>query len=220
MDSAVVLAHVRKQTDTVSALTFHYGQIHGIEVESARLLAQSAEVLRHDEISLDLGRRASSALTGQGEIPKFSSVEEIPPQPDATYVPGRNALFLVHALPLVEEDKITDLFFGATLEDREGFPDCRPEFFEAFELLANRSLKSTTEGSFTLRIHTPLIGMKKSEVLRYGLELGVDFSQTHTCYDPNLRGESCGECGSCRRRLAAFEHLGLRDPIEYSPPSP
>ena len=215
LDSATTLALARAEGFELYALTIDYGQRHRFELEAAQRVARSLGVARHVTLSLDLARFGGSALTGGVDVPKGRSDDEIAGGIPVTYVPARNTVFLALALAWAESLGCFDLFIGVNAVDYSGYPDCRPEFIAAFEKLANVATKAGVEGQGTWRIHTPLISLAKADIVRRGNELGVDYSLTHTCYDPDPKGVACGECDACRLRRRGFAEAGLRDPLPY-----
>jgi len=214
LDSATTLAVSIREGFEAYALSFEYGQRHCIELQAARRVAESLGAREHRIANIDLRIFGGSALTGDIAVPKNRKSDggsEIP----ITYVPARNTIFLSYALAWCEVLGAADIFIGANAIDYSGYPDCRPEFISAFERMANLATKAGVEGTrFT--IHAPLLSMSKAEIIRKGLELGVDFSLTHSCYDPATDGVACGECDSCRLRLEGFRAAGLVDPIRYA----
>jgi 7-cyano-7-deazaguanine synthase len=214
MDSMVVAGLAREAGLRLLALTIDYNQRHRIELRSARAIAAHLGVERHLVLPLDLTGFGGSALTAAIAVPK-SGVE--PGVIPVTYVPARNTIFLSYALAWCEVLGAADIFIGANAIDYSGYPDCRPEFISAFEKLARVATKAGVEGT-QFRIHAPLIAMSKAQIVGKGTELGVDFSLTHSCYDPTAGGLACGECDSCRLRLAGFREAGLVDPIRYAKP--
>ena len=214
LDSATTLAICEQDGFEPYALSFDYGQRHRVELDAARRVAASLGVGDHRIAKIDLRVFGGSALTDNIAVPKTSDPEgesEIP----ATYVPARNTIFLSYALAWCEVLGGADIFIGANAIDYSGYPDCRPEFISAFESLAAVATKAGVEGT-RFKIHAPLISMSKADIIRKGAELGVDFSLTHSCYDPTAVGLACGECDSCRLRLAGFRDAGLIDPIRYA----
>jgi len=213
LDSATTLAICRHDGFESHALSFDYGQRHNLELNAAKRVAASLGVQDHRIAMIDLRVFGGSALTDEIAVPKHRAKEnssEIP----VTYVPARNTIFLSYALAWCEVLGAADIFIGANAIDYSGYPDCRPEFISAFEALANLATKAGVEGT-RFRIHAPLISMSKAEIIRRGTELGVDFSLTHSCYDPTNEGLACGHCDSCRLRLEGFRAAGLVDPIQY-----
>lgn len=212
LDSATTLAISRRDGFVAHALSFDYGQRHKLELDAARRVAASLDANEHRIAVIDLRVFGGSALTADVPVPKNRQPEdEIP----ITYVPARNTIFLSYALAWCEVLGAEDIFIGANAIDYSGYPDCRPDFISAFEKLAGVATKAGVEGT-SFRIHAPLIAMSKAEIIRKGMELGVDFSLTHSCYDPTADGAACGECDSCRLRLAGFRDAGLIDPIRYA----
>jgi 7-cyano-7-deazaguanine synthase len=215
LDSATTLAICRQEGFESCALSFDYGQRHRVELNAARRVAESLGVHDHRVATIDLRVFGGSALTDDIPVPKnvVSNADEIP----VTYVPARNTIFLSYALAWCEVLGAADIFIGANAIDYSGYPDCRPEFISAFEHLAAVATKAGVEGT-KFQIHAPLISMSKADIIRKGAELGVDFSLTRSCYDPDAAGLACGECDSCRLRLAGFRDAGLTDPIAYARP--
>ncbi len=216
LDSATTLAIAREEGFACYALTFRYGQRHQREIDAARVVARSLGVAEHRLVEIDLATFGGSALTDPGiEVPKdrrdLGTAASIPP----TYVPARNTIFLSYALAWAEVTGAFDIFIGVNSTDYSGYPDCRAEFIAAFEQMANLATAAAVEGKGRYRIRAPIINMTKAEIIRTGTPLGVDYSLTHSCYDPDPQGRSCGRCDSCRLRLKGFAEAGLRDPIEY-----
>ncbi len=214
LDSATTLAIARAEGYAPIALSFAYGQRHRVELDAARRVAQSLGVIEHVVVRIDLRVFGGSALTDRIEVPKDRDLQHSDGIP-VTYVPARNTIFLAYALALAEVRGARDIFIGVSAVDYSGYPDCRPEYIEAFGRLAQLATKAGVEGRGP-RIHAPLIGLSKAETIRRGLELGVDYALTYSCYDPDERGRACGRCDSCRLRLRAFEQLGLRDPAHQA----
>jgi 7-cyano-7-deazaguanine synthase len=213
LDSATVLAIAKAQLFEVYALSFDYGQRHLSELEWARRVASAIEVKDHKIVSFDLRAFGGSALTSELTVPKGRDVGEMSGGIPITYVPARNTIFLSFALAWAEVLGANDIFVGVNALDYSGYPDCRPEFIESFEQMANLATKAGVEGQQHLKIHAPLMAMSKSEIIREGLALGVDYSLTSSCYDPSTAGVPCGLCDSCLLRLKGFEENGLTDPI-------
>ncbi len=216
LDSATTLAIARSQGFECYALTFRYGQRHKREIEAAKKIADSLGAAEHRIIDIDLAQFGGSALTDSAiEIPKdradLGNHNQIPP----TYVPARNTIFLSYALAWAEVLRVFDIFIGVNATDYSGYPDCRAEFIAAFEKTANLATAAAVERKGRYKIHTPIINMTKAEIILAGTKLGVDFSLTHSCYDPDQQGRSCGRCDSCKLRLKGFAEAGLEDPIEY-----
>ena len=216
LDSATVLAMAREMGFGLHALSFDYGQRHRFELEAAHAVAASGGgVQEHVVVPLDLRAFGGSALTDDIDVPKDRSEQEMGSGIPVTYVPARNTIFLAVALGWAEALGATDLFIGVNAVDYSGYPDCRPEFIEAFTGLANLATRVGVEGQGRFEIHSPLIAMTKAEIISRGLELGVDYSLTHSCYDPDVEGRSCGRCDSCRLRLKGFAEAGATDPVSY-----
>ena len=215
LDSATALAIARSQGFRLFALSFDYGQRHSIETRSAAQLAKSLRAERHLTIDVNLRAIGGSALTDQIDVPKERSAEEISTGIPVTYVPARNTIFLSFALAWAEVLGAQDIFIGVNALDYSGYPDCRPEYIESFERMANLATKAGVEGRLRLKIHTPLIAMTKAEIIVTGLRLGVDYSLTHSCYDPSSEGIACGKCDSCLLRLKGFAEAGVDDPSRY-----
>jgi len=216
LDSATTLAMAQKQGFECFAMTFRYGQKHQIEIACARRLAESFNALEHRIIDLDLGKLGGSALTdSQISVPKgrdnIGENGDIP----VTYVPARNTVFLSYALAWAEVLAVFDIFIGVNVTDYSGYPDCRAEFIAAFENMANLATAAAAKGKGRYKIHTPIIDMTKSQIITEGTKLGVDYSLTHSCYDPDEKGDACGKCDSCVIRLKGFAEAGLTDPVEY-----
>ena len=214
IDSTTTLAIAIAEGYETYALSFDYGQRHQIEVEAARRIANSLGAKEHRVAKIDLRIFGGSALTDDLDVPKRRSETEIAHGIPVTYVPARNTIFLAYALAWAEVISAADIFLGVNAIDYSGYPDCRPEFINAFETLANLGTKAGIEGA-RFRINTPLIMLSKSEIMRKALELGVDLSLTHSCYDPSPKGVACGECDSCLLRLKGFREAGMKDPIRY-----
>jgi len=216
LDSATALAIAQSEGFAVSALSLSYGQRHAIELEAARRIARSRAVARHAVVDVDLAQFGGSALTAAIDVPKDRVPAEMVSEIPATYVPARNTVFLSLALAFAETIGAFDIFIGANALDYSGYPDCRPEYLDAFEAMANLATKAGVEGTQRWRIHAPLLHMTKAEIIRRGTELGVEFASTHSCYDPDPAGKACGACDSCLLRLKGFAEAGLRDPATYA----
>jgi 7-cyano-7-deazaguanine synthase len=214
LDSAVTLAIAQAEGLEPHALSFDYGQRHRVELEAARRVAASVGVCDHRVASIDLRVFGGSALTDEIDVPKNRATARIGMGIPITYVPARNTIFLSYGLACAEVIGARDIFIGVNAIDYSGYPDCRPEFIEQFEKLANIATRAGVSGD-TFRIRTPLIRLTKSDIVRRGAELGVDFSLTHSCYDPAEDGSACGTCDSCQLRLAGFREAGIADPISY-----
>ena len=216
IDSATTLAIARSEGFKCYALTFRYGQRHQREIESAKKIAHSLAVAEHRIIDIDLASFGGSALTDSNiEVPKDRAELDTSAQIPSTYVPARNTIFLSYALAWAEVLGAFDIFIGVNTTDYSGYPDCRPEFIAAFEKTANLGTAAAVQGRGQYHINTPIIDMTKGEIILTGTKLGVDYSLTHSCYDPDEQGRSCGRCDSCRFRLKGFAEAGLKDPIEY-----
>jgi 7-cyano-7-deazaguanine synthase len=215
LDSATVLAEARSAGFDVYALTVCYGQRHRVEIEAARRVARVLGVARHIELDIDLRAFGGSALTSEIDVPKDRGDEAISQGIPITYVPARNTVFLSLALAWAETLTAFDIFVGVNCVDYSGYPDCRPEYLRQFENLANLATRAGVEGEGQFRIHAPLLTLNKEQIIERGLALDVDYSLTHSCYDPTSEGIACGRCDSCRIRRSAFERLGLSDPIPY-----
>lgn len=219
LDSTTTLAIALKEGYEVYALTFRYGQRHEVEIEAARRIASQSGVAEHVVAEIDLRAFGGSALTGDITIPKGRLAKEISEGIPVTYVPARNTIFLSFALAWAEVLGSSDIFIGVNALDYSGYPDCRPEYIEAFQRMAALATKAGVEGQQRLVIHTPLINLTKAEIVSKGIELGVDYSQTVTCYDPANGGAACGSCDACLLRLRGFAENGLPDPAQYQPAS-
>ncbi len=215
VDSATAGAIAKAEGFALHALSFRYGQRHLRELDSARRVAAHLGAQSHREIDFDLRAIGGSALTDQIEVPKSRSEKEIAHGIPPTYVPARNTIFLSFGLALAERIGAENIFFGANQLDYSGYPDCREEFIQAFERMANLATKAGVEGKNRIRIRTPLLNMTKAEIIRAGLKLGVDYGLTWSCYDPLSDGRACGRCDSCQLRLKGFAEAGSRDPIPY-----
>ncbi|MCG3174605.1 MAG: 7-cyano-7-deazaguanine synthase [Myxococcota bacterium] len=217
LDSATTLAIAQSEGFSVHALSMDYGQRHRIELECAHRVVRAAGVREHSILTLDLRSFGGSALTSELAVPKDRAAEDIARGVPITYVPARNTILLSYALALAEVKSAQDIFIGVNAVDYSGYPDCRPEYIAAFERMANLATKAAVQDGRSLRIHTPLIAWTKGQIIRRGLELGVDYSLTSSCYDPAPDGAACGRCDSCQLRLKGFADAGACDPIRYSP---
>ncbi len=215
LDSATTLAIARSQGYETNALSFDYGQRHHRELEAAKRIAGSLDAKRHLVVKIDIQIFAGSALTDKVDIPKSRTEKQIATGIPATYVPARNTIFLAHALAWAETIGAGHIFIGANAIDYSGYPDCRPEFIMLFETLANVATKSGVEGA-RIQVHAPLIKMSKADIVRKAVELNIDLSLTHSCYDPLPDGRACGECDSCQLRQKGFREAGVTDPIKYA----
>jgi 7-cyano-7-deazaguanine synthase len=214
LDSTTVLAIAQVEGFNVHALSFSYGQRHTVELDAARAIAANAGVARHVIADIDLRVFGGSALTSDVDVPKARSVDEMGADIPVTYVPARNTVFLSFALAFAEVTPADDIFLGVNALDYSGYPDCRPEYLDAFKAMANLATRRGVEGH-ELRIHAPLIDLSKAEIIARGAALGVDYSQTRSCYDPTPAGEACGSCDSCLLRIRGFAENGLSDPAPY-----
>jgi 7-cyano-7-deazaguanine synthase len=215
IDSTTAMAIARSEGFEVYSLSFHYGQRHAIELESAQRVARALGAKKHLIVDVDLTKIGGSALTGEFEVPKGRKNEEIQREIPLTYVPGRNTVFLSYAMAWAEVVGAADIFIGVNAIDYSGYPDCRPEFIKAFEEMANLATKAGVEGRIQFRINAPLIQMTKAEIIRKGVELGLDYSITMSCYDPSQEGKACGQCDSCILRRKGFQEAGIQDPTSY-----
>ena len=214
LDSTTVMAIARSEGCLPFAISFDYGQRHRRELDIARENAIKAGASEHLVVSFDLRLMGGSALTSEIDVPKSGVGSDIP----VTYVPARNTIFLSFALAWAEVLGAFDIFTGVNALDYSGYPDCRPEYIKSFEQMANLATRAGVEGTGRFVIHTPLIRLTKAQIIRKGMELGVDYSLTHSCYDPTPEGLSCGLCDSCRLRLKGFSEAGLKDPLHYGLP--
>lgn len=211
LDSATVLAIARSEGYECYALSFDYGQRHRHELEAASRVARSLGVITHHTVTFDLRAFGGSALTDEIQVPRDRDLQDdgIP----VTYVPARNTIFLSFALAWAETLEAADIFIGVNALDYSGYPDCRPEYIEAFERMANLATRAAVEGKQRLRIHTPLITLTKAAIIGRGLDLGVDYALTSSCYDPDAQGDPCGSCDACRLRAKGFAEIGTPDPL-------
>ncbi len=215
LDSTTTLAVAQSEGYEAYALTFRYGQRHSPEIQASRRVAARHGVAEHVIADIDLRVFGGSALTSDVPVPKGRAIEEMGDGIPVTYVPARNTIFLSFALAWAEVLGSSDVFIGVNALDYSGYPDCRPEYVEAYERMANLATKAGVEGKQRLKIHTPLINLTKAEIIREGLKLGVDYSLTLSCYDPTPEGAACGECDSCRLRLRGFAGNGINDAAPY-----
>ena len=216
LDSTTTLAIAKREGFALFALTFDYGQRHHVELDRARDIARHFAVVDHQIVKIDLRQFGGSALTDSIDVPVGRDQEKMVSEIPVTYVPARNTIFLSFCLAYAEVKEASDIFIGVNAIDYSGYPDCRPEFITAFETLANLATKAGVEGESKIKIHTPLIEVSKAEIIRKGLELGVDYAMTHSCYNPGDEGKSCGVCDSCQLRLKGFQEAGAKDPIQYN----
>ena len=216
LDSATALGIARSEGFQIFAISFRYGQRHAVELDCAKKIAAQQSVSQHVIADIDLRVFGGSALTADIDVPKNRDANNMARGIPITYVPARNTIFLSFALAWAEVLKSSDVFIGVNALDYSGYPDCRPEYIEAYERMANLATKAGVEGRQRLKIHTPLIALKKSEIILRGLTLGVDYSLTSSCYDPKPDGGACGTCDSCSLRLKGFKEAGAVDPIRYA----
>ena len=213
LDSTTVLAIAKSEGYEPHAMSFRYGQRHVVELQSAQLIAARMGVRKHVIVDIDLRQFGASALTADIPVPKGHKADAMPAGIPVTYVPARNTVFLSFALAWAETLGSQDIFMGVNALDYSGYPDCRPEYIAAYERMANLATRAGVEGSQRLQIHTPLIAMTKAQIIARGLELGVDYSLTTSCYDPGLDGQPCGACDSCVLRAKGFSESGVTDPL-------
>lgn len=214
LDSTTTLAMALEDGFAPHAISIRYGQRHDRELECARRVAARYKVENHSIINVDLAQFGGSALTADMEVPKSKSVEQIGDDIPVTYVPARNTIFLSLALAMAEATKSQDIFIGVNALDYSGYPDCRPEYISAFEQMANLATKAGVQG-YRVSIHTPLINLTKAQIIQRGLQLGVDYSLTTSCYDPSPYGKACGQCDACLLRRKGFAENNMDDPISY-----
>ena len=215
LDSTTVLAAATNEGFDIIALTFNYGQRHNYEIECAKEIATSYNITKHQIAIIDLGAIGGSALTDDIDVPKNRDAGEMNSEIPITYVPARNTIFLSYALALAEVENSFNIFIGVNALDYSGYPDCRPEYIDSFQKMGRLATKSGVEETEQLQIHTPLIDLKKSEIIKLGIELGVDYSKTHSCYDPLGKDEPCGKCDACLLRIKGFLDAGTSDPLNY-----
>ncbi|MDP6625022.1 MAG: 7-cyano-7-deazaguanine synthase QueC [Nitrospinota bacterium] len=215
IDSTTTLAIAKNQGYQVFAITFNYGQRHSVELDRAAIIAERFKTEKHIVIDIDLRKFGGSALTDNVPVPKDRGEKEISQGIPPTYVPARNTIFLSLALGWAEIINAEDIFIGVNAIDYSGYPDCRPEYIEAFQKMSSLATRAAVEGNSKIKIQTPLINMSKSEIIKKGSELCVDFSLTHSCYDPLPSGNPCGRCDSCLLRLKGFEEASIKDPLKY-----
>ncbi|MBW2165647.1 MAG: 7-cyano-7-deazaguanine synthase QueC [Deltaproteobacteria bacterium] len=216
IDSTTVMAIAKQEGFEIYSLSFFYKQRHSVEIEAARKVAHVMGVKKHLIIDIDLRKIGGSALTDNNlNVPKHRNARRMADEIPVTYVPARNTIFLSYALAWAEVLQSSDIFIGVNAIDYSGYPDCRPEYIEAFEQMANLATKAAVKGKTKLKIRTPLIHMTKAEIIKKGVDLGVDFSLTHSCYDPSSDGLACGECDSCIIRKQGFKEAGIIDPTQY-----
>ena len=219
LDSTTMLALAVRQGYDVHAMTFRYGQRHSSEIEAARRVASTYGVRDHVVADIDLRTFGGSALTADIDVPKDRTDAAISHGIPITYVPARNTIFLSFCLAWAEVLGASDIFIGVNALDYSGYPDCRPEYVQAFQTMANLATRGGVEGTTPIRIQTPLLNMTKREIVQLGLSLGVDYSMTLSCYDPSPAGVACGHCDACHLRLRGFREAGTTDPAPYLPPA-
>jgi 7-cyano-7-deazaguanine synthase len=217
LDSTTVLALAQREGYALNALTFSYGQRHGVEIDHARRIAARYDVQRHVVADVDLRVFGGSALTSGIAVPKDRTADELGTGIPVTYVPARNTIFLAYALAWAEVLGAPDIFIGVNALDYSGYPDCRPEYIQAFEAMANLATKAGVERTGRVRIRTPLIDLSKRQIIELGMSLGVDYALTTSCYDPGPQGAACGHCDACQLRQRGFAQAGLTDPAPYAP---
>jgi 7-cyano-7-deazaguanine synthase len=215
LDSATVAAFAQSEGFHVHALSFSYGQRHCYELEAAQRVARSLKIADHRMAAIDLRVFGGSALTDDIDVPKGRGAAEMEDGIPVTYEPARNTIFLSFALAWAEVLGASDIFIGVNALDYSGYPDCRPEFIQAYEQMADLATKAGVEGRQKLKIHAPLMHLTKAQIIRKGMELGVDYSLTSSCYDPGAKGEPCGQCDSCFLRRKGFQENGIDDPLPY-----
>jgi 7-cyano-7-deazaguanine synthase len=215
LDSTTVLALAQDQGYGICCLSFDYGQRHRFEIEAARKVARFFDAEQHLIIPIDLTIIGGSALTADIAVPKHRDDAQMAASIPVTYVPARNTIFLAFALAWAETLSVRDIFIGVNALDYSGYPDCRPEYIDAFQTMANLATKAAVQDKLNIQIHAPLIQMTKAQIIRTGDALGVDYSLTHSCYDPSPAGAACGHCDSCMLRRKGFQAAGIADPTRY-----
>lgn len=215
LDSTTAMAMAKDQGFEIFSLSFDYGQRHRFELEAAQRVAEALNVKKHLVIPMDMRAIGGSALTDHIEVPKGRSRDAMEKEIPVTYVPARNTVFLSYALAWAEVINAAHIFIGVNALDYSGYPDCRPEFITAFQTVANLATKAAVEEKIRFQIHAPLIHMTKAQIIQTGIRLGVDYSMTHSCYDPSPAGHACGQCDSCILRKKGFEEAGIPDPTIY-----
>ncbi|OEU67921.1 MAG: 7-cyano-7-deazaguanine synthase QueC [Desulfobacterales bacterium PC51MH44] len=216
LDSTTVMAIAKHEGFETYSLSFFYGQRHAFELEAAQKVADALGVSEHLVINIDLNIIGGSSLTDDIDVPKARPKEAMTQEIPVTYVPARNTIFLSYALAWAEVLESSDIFIGVNAIDYSGYPDCRPEYIEAFERMANLATKAGVEGTTKIRIRTPLINLTKAQIIKKGIELGIDYALTHSCYDPSSQGLACGQCDSCFLRQKGFKEAGVADPARYA----
>ena len=215
IDSTTAMAIARYEGFKIYSLSFFYGQRHAFELQAAQKVATAIGVTKHLVINIDLKQIGGSSLTDDIDVPKDRDEQEMTRGIPVTYVPARNTIFLSFALAWAEVLNSSDIFIGVTAIDYSGYPDCRPEYIDAFERMANLATKAGVEGITKIKIRTPLIHLTKAQIIQKGIELGVDYALTHSCYDPSPQGLACGRCDSCFLRRKGFKEAGVTDPTRY-----
>jgi len=215
IDSTTAMAIAKYEGFKIYSLSFFYGQRHAFELEAAQKVAEAIGVTKHLVINIDLKKIGGSSLTDDIDVPKDRDEQAMTQGIPVTYVPARNTIFLSFALAWAEVLKSSDIFIGVNAIDYSGYPDCRPEYIDAFERMANLATKAGVEGTTKIRIRTPLIRLTKAKIIQKGIDLGVDFALTHSCYDPSSKGLACGKCDSCFLRRKGFKEAGVPDPTRY-----
>ena len=215
IDSTTAMAIAKHEGFKIFSLSFFYGQRHAFELDAAKKVANAIGVTEHLVINIDLKQIGGSSLTDDIDVPKDRDEQEMVREIPVTYVPARNTIFLSFALAWAEVLKSSDIFIGVNAIDYSGYPDCRPEYIDAFERMANLATKAGVEGTTKIRIRTPLIRLTKAKIIQKGIDLGVDFALTHSCYDPSSKGLACGKCDSCFLRRKGFKEAGVSDPTQY-----
>jgi 7-cyano-7-deazaguanine synthase len=215
LDSATCLAIARDEGFEAHAMSFRYGQRHAVELEAAAKIAAALKAASHTVVDIDLRAFGGSALTSDIAVPKDRDLEKEDKEIPVTYVPARNTIFLSFALAKAEVLGATDIFIGVNALDYSGYPDCRPDYIEAYETMANLATRAGVTGEARLKIHTPLIDLTKAEIIKRGAALGVDYGLTISCYDPDETGAACGHCDSCQLRAKGFREAGIADPTRY-----
>ena len=215
IDSTTAMAIAKHEGYKIYSLSFFYGQRHAFELEAAQKVANAIGITEHHVINIDLKKIGGSSLTDDIDVPKDRDEQKMIREIPITYVPARNTIFLSFALAWAEVLKSSDIFIGVNAIDYSGYPDCRPEYVDAFERMANLATKAGVEGDIKIRIRTPLIRLTKAQIIQKGIELGVDYALTHSCYDPSPQGLACGRCDSCFLRRKGFKEAGVTDPTRY-----
>ena len=216
IDSTTVMAMAKHEGFEIHSLSFSYGQRHAVELEAAQKVADALGAAEHLVINIDLKKIGGSSLTDDMDVPKSRDERTMTREIPVTYVPARNTIFLSFALAWAEILESSDIFIGVNAIDYSGYPDCRPEYIDAFERMANLATKAGVEGMTKIKIRTPLIRLTKAQIINKGIELGIDYSVTHSCYDPSPQGLACGRCDSCFLRKKGFKEAGVEDPTRYA----